>query len=93
MCKYILGKSIDGDKVNEVQDLKDVGKAAWEFISAIYKLHWDSLVIDETNMSFRNKVNSKFSPQVSKPQASIKGKETAKPTFISSFSSHSSQIA
>jgi len=27
MCKYILGKSIDGNKANEVQDLKDVGKA------------------------------------------------------------------
>jgi len=62
MCKYILSKSIDGDKVNEVQDLKDVGKAAWEFILAIYKLYWNNLVIDETNMSFRNKVNSKFSP-------------------------------
>jgi len=28
MCKYILGKSIDGDKANEVQDLKNVGKSA-----------------------------------------------------------------
>jgi len=38
-------------------------------------------------MSFRNKVKLKFSPQVSRPQASIKGKETAKPTFVSSLSS------
>ena len=56
-------------------------------MSAIYESHWDSLFIDKTNMSFRNKVKLKFSPQVSRPQASIKGKETAKPTFVSSLSS------
>jgi len=28
MHKYILGKTIDGNKANEVQDLKGVGKAA-----------------------------------------------------------------
>jgi len=28
MCKYILGKTIDGDKANKVQDLKGVGKVA-----------------------------------------------------------------
>jgi len=67
MCKYILGKSIDGDKANEVQDLKDIGKAAWKFILAIYESHWNSLVVNETNMSFRNKVKLKFSPQVSRP--------------------------
>ena len=61
MHKYILGKTIDGNKANEVQDLKGVGKAAWEFILAIYKAYWDSLVVDKTNMSFRNKVKSKFS--------------------------------
>jgi len=27
MCKYILGKSIEGNKASSVKDLKDVGKA------------------------------------------------------------------
>ena len=82
MCKYILGKTINDDKANEVHDLKGVGKVAWEFILAIYEAHWNSLVVDETNISFRNKVKSKFSPQVSRPQVSIKAKEIAKPTFV-----------
>ena len=84
--KYILGKSIDGNNANKVQDLKGVSKTAWDFILAIYEAYWDSLVVDKTNMSFKNKVKSKFSLQVSKPQISIKDKETAKPTFISSLS-------
>ena len=37
MYKYILGKSINENKANEVQDLESIGKAAWEFLSAIYK--------------------------------------------------------
>ena len=28
MCKYILGKTINGDKANSVKDLKGIGKAA-----------------------------------------------------------------
>jgi len=28
ICKYILGKSIEGDKANSVKDLEDVGKVA-----------------------------------------------------------------
>jgi len=28
MCKYILGKSIDGNKANKIKDLKDIGMAA-----------------------------------------------------------------
>ena len=64
---HILGKSIDGDKANKVQDLKDISKTVWKFILAIYESHWDSLVVNETNMSFRNKVKLKFSPQISRP--------------------------
>jgi len=43
MCKYILGKTINGDKANDIKDLEDIGQVVWEFISAIYKAHWDSL--------------------------------------------------
>jgi len=85
MHKYILGKTIDSNKANKVWDLKGVGKVAWKFISAIYEAHWNSLVIDKTNISFRNKVKLKFSSQISRPQTSVKDKETAKPTFVSTL--------
>lgn len=86
MHKYILGKSINEDKANKVQDLEDVGKAAWKFLLAIYESWWDSLFIDESKIIFRNKVKSKFGPQVIHPQSNNKDKETVKPTFVSSLS-------
>ncbi len=55
MRKYILGKSIENSGANDVEDLNGMGKAMWEFISAIY----DSTGIaflDNNNMTFRNKV-------------------------------------
>ena len=54
MQKYILDKSINNDKANKVQNLKSVGKVAWDFILAIYEAHWNSLIIDETNISEGN---------------------------------------
>jgi len=51
MHKYILGKSIDNDKANDVQDLVSVGKAVWKFLLAIYKFHWDNLFINGSNTS------------------------------------------
>ena len=37
--KYILNKSIESNKANDVKDLENVGKVAWGFISALYKSH------------------------------------------------------
>ena len=85
MWKYISGKSIDGDKANEIEDLKSMGKAMWEFISTIYESYWDSLFVDDNKTIFRNKVRSKFIPQVIKSQVPNKGKEVVKPTFVSSL--------
>ena len=39
ICKYILGKSINDNKTNNVKDLEGIGKVAWKFISAIYEAH------------------------------------------------------
>jgi len=85
MCKYTLGKVIEGDKANSVKDLEGVGKAAWEFISSLYKVHWDSLIVDDSKMSFRNKVKSKLSSQIVKVPVNVKGKESVKPTYVSSL--------
>jgi len=85
MYKYMLGKAIKSNGANDVEDLNGMGKALWEFISAIYDSHWDNLFMDNNKTTFRNKVKSQFSPQVSKPKVSLKGKEMVKPTFVSSL--------
>ena len=60
-----------------------MNKAVWEFLSFIYNSHWDGLYIDNSNTTFRNKVKSKFIPQVLKNLTNNKKKEIVKPTFIS----------
>ena len=58
MQKYILNKAIDGDKANDIKDLKGVGEVAWRFISALYKSHWNNLIADKNSFSFRHKVKT-----------------------------------
>ena len=67
--KFIAGKSINGNKANNLKDLNGMGKAIWEFISIVYNSHWNSLYIDNNNTTFRSKVKSKFSPQVKNIQS------------------------
>ena len=55
------------------------------FISFLYKAHWENLVVDDTNMSFRNKVKSKFSPQIVKEPSNNKDKNSVKPSYIFSL--------
>jgi len=49
---------------------------------SLYEAHWDSLVVDDTNISFRNKVKSKFSPQVFKEPTSNKDKNIVKLSYV-----------
>ena len=87
MQKYILDKIIKGNNANSIKDFKGIGKVVWEFILSLYKVYWDSLVVNNTNISFRNKVKSKFSPQVSKKLTSNKDKNMVKSFYISILSS------
>jgi len=80
--KYILDETIKGSKANNVKDLKGIGKVAWRFISSLYEAHWDSLIVVNSNTSFRNRVMSKFSPQVVKTSSNGKGKNIVKPASI-----------
>ena len=48
MCKYIQDKSIIKENPNSIKDLEGVGKAVWDFLSAIYDLHWNSLYVDNS---------------------------------------------
>ena len=81
--KYISDKSINSDKANNFKDLSGMGKSIWEIISLVYNLHWDALFVDKNNITLRNKVKSKFAPQVKVPQTLNKGKDIPKPTFVS----------
>ena len=60
MGKYIKGKAINDNNLNNVKDLDGVGKAVWKFLSAIYNSHWDGLYMDDSKTSFKNKVKTKF---------------------------------
>jgi len=87
MQNYILSKSIEGDKANNIKNLKEVSKVAWGFISVFYESYWDSLMVDSTNRSFRNnvKVKSKFSPQINKELSTPKGKNTSNSSYVFSL--------
>jgi len=83
MTKYIENKKIENNKANEVLDLKGIGEAAWNFISAIYNSGWDSLIVDKDNNSFRQKVSSKFTSKLNLVKTNNKGKENIeKPVSI-----------
>jgi len=63
-----------------------MGKAIWEFISVVYNSHWDALYADNNNMTFRNKVKSKFSSKARNIQTPLnKGQDVVKPTFVSAI--------
>ena len=85
MGKYIKGKSINDSNSNNVKDLESISKVVCEFLSSIYDSYWDGLYVDDSNTSFRNKVKSKFNPQIPKTSANNKEKKTVKPTFILSL--------
>ena len=90
MTNYIRNKSIESNKINNIIYLKEVGKAAWNFISALYDTGWDSLVSEKYNYSFPQKVVSKFTPRIQEVKnKSKKNKPTDKPA---SFVKHSPLI-
>jgi len=87
MKKYIYSKSIEGNKVNGIEDLKGIGKMAWEFISSLYEAYWNNLVIDNKNMLLRNKVKLKFSLQAFSEPNNNKEKNIVNSPYISSLPS------
>ena len=61
--------------MNNVPGLKEIGKAAWNFISAVYKSSLDSLITDKDNCSFQQKVKLKFSPNIQETKNKSKNNE------------------
>ena len=64
IAKYIESKKIDSSKANDIKDFKDIGQAAWIFLSTIYESKWDSLFADDCKTSFRKKVSHQFTPKI-----------------------------
>ena len=83
MAKYIENKNIDINKFNNILELKDIGKAAWKFLSAIYSLRQDFLIADNSNNSFKQKLLFKFTPKINPVNTSKKeNKNMDKPTSV-----------
>jgi len=57
-------KKVKKEKINNVTEIKEFNKAAWSFISSIYKSGWNLLYTDKENRTFRQKVASKFTLKV-----------------------------
>ena len=85
MQKYILNKSIESNKANDIRDLEDVRKAVWDFISILYKSHWNQLIADKNNLLFRHKVKAQFSLQIIKETSSKKDKDIDELAVVSMF--------
>ena len=75
MAKYIKNKKININKSNEVSDLKGIGEATWNFLSAIYNLGQDLLIADKKKNSFKQKVASKFTPKLNSVKTSKRGEK------------------
>ena len=87
MEKFILGKSIDSSKANNIKDFEGLGKAAWGFISVFYSSQWDSLLVDGTNYYFRNNIKSQFSLQVAKEATKAKESNVFYSPYVSTLPS------
>ena len=76
IIKYILNKKVKSGKANDVNDFKGVGKAAWGFISSLYKSEWDKPIADSNNHFFRYKVKAQFTQKTNKGSNIKKGKKS-----------------
>ena len=75
MTKYIENKKIKKNKANNVLDLNGIGKATWNFISAIYNSGQNILIVDKNNCFFRQKVAAQFIPKLNKIKTNNKSKK------------------
>ena len=46
LAKYIQGKQVNGNKINDLSEFDGMGDAIWNFISSVYESKWDTLFTD-----------------------------------------------
>jgi len=85
MVKYIRNKKIDLTKAN---NLKDISKATWKFISTFYNAKWNLLVTNTNNNSFKQKISFHCTLKTNPVKNSkSKCKDNDKPASIERLSS------
>ena len=83
IVNFIRSRKVVNSRANNVFELTGFGKAAWSFISSIYKAGWNSLPANKNINSLRLKVASKFTPTTLKINlASTLGKSKDKAAEI-----------
>jgi len=88
LAKYIQGKQVDGNKVNDLEDFDGIGDSIWNFISAVYASKWNALYTDKKTNTLRAKISLKFTPRIPSPNGNSK-KESPKsvPVMVNKASS------
>ena len=86
ISKYILNMFVEREKVNDFDDLNDISKVVWEFISTFYNSGWNTLHV-ENKVFLRNKVVFKFTPKTINTPKLRNTKTTKKLALVSSLSS------
>ena len=86
ISKYILNRFVERGKVNDFDDLNDISKVVWEFISTFYNSGWNTLHV-ENKVFLRNKVVFKFTPKTINTPKLRNTKTTKKLALVSSLSS------
>ena len=81
LAKYIQGKQVNGNKVNDLSDFDGMGNAIWNFISSVYASKWDALFTDQKTNTLRSKISLKFIPCTPPPNGNSK-KDTPKSTPV-----------
>ena len=81
LAKYIQGKQVNGNKVNDLDNFDGMGDAIWNFISSVYASKWDVLFTDQKSNSLRAKIASKFTPHIP-PSSGNSKKDTPKLTPV-----------
>ena len=74
LAKYIQGKQVDGNKVNDLEDFDGMGDSIWNFISSVYASKWDALFTDNKTNNLRAKISLKFTPRIPSPKGNPKKK-------------------
>ena len=72
LTKYIQGKQVNGNKVNNLSNFDGMGDAIWNFISSVYASKWDALFTDQKTNTLRSKISSKFTPCTPPPNGNSK---------------------
>ena len=81
LAKYIQGKQVNSNKVNDLDNFDSMGDAIWNFISSVYVSKWNALFTDQKSNILRAKIASKFTPPILPPNNNSK-KDTPKSTPV-----------